>query len=778
MLFLSDSKKNKIVADYLDTLNDAQRLAVENLEGPMLVIAGAGSGKTRVLTYRIVHLINNGVDPFNILSLTFTNKAAKEMKQRVAMQVGSSDARNLWMGTFHSVFAKILRIEGHRLGFPQNYTIYDSQDAERVIRGIITDMNLDKDIYKPKQVVGRISSFKNSLITVRAYYNNPELQEADAAAMRPRTGEIYKEYVDRCFRAGAMDFDDLLLRTNELLNRFPEVLALYQDRFRYIMVDEYQDTNHSQYSIVRALAAKFENLCVVGDDAQSIYGFRGANVKNILEFKKDYPNMKTFKLEQNYRSSDTIVQAANNVIANNRDQLEKEVFTANELGEPIRVVRTITDSEEGKYVANTIFNTVMDQGLDWSDFAILYRTNMQSRALEDALRRKDMPYRIYGGLSFYQRKEIKDVLAYFRLMINNKDEEALRRIINFPARGIGKTTMDRLTIASRENSMSMFEVIQRAPQMNLGINAGTLRKLDAFVLMIKSFEVQLKTMDAFKIAEIVVKTTGMVKELQKDSTPEGVARLDNVQELVNSIKKFTEDQAEQADGDASLTTFMEDVALLTDADKEDPNDTNKVSLMTVHTSKGLEFPHVFIVGMEEELFPSGMSINTRSELEEERRLFYVAVTRAEKQAYLSYTQSRYRWGKVSEAEPSRFIEEIGDEFLNYTTPKVRLSRSLSVNGDLIGGGSLRREKPKSGTPPTKQKRVIRKLKPVNSAVSGNENLFGSQLIKGNIVKHAQFGLGEVLMVEGTDVNKKASIRFEKGGLKKMLLKFSKLEVIR
>ena len=765
------------MADYLDSLNEAQRVAVENLKGPMLVIAGAGSGKTRVLTYRIVHLINNGIDPFNILSLTFTNKAAKEMKQRIAMQVGRSEAKNLWMGTFHSVFAKILRFEGHRLGFPQNYTIYDAQDAERVIRGIITDMNLDKDIYKPKQVMGRISSFKNSLITVKAYYNNPELQEGDAAAMRPRTGEIYKEYVDRCFRAGAMDFDDLLLRTNELLNRFPEVLAQYQDRFRYIMVDEYQDTNHSQYSIVRALAAKFENLCVVGDDAQSIYGFRGANVKNILEFKKDYPDMKTFKLEQNYRSSNNIVQAANNIIANNRDQLEKDVWTSNNDGEQIKVVRTVTDSEEGKYVASTIFDTAMDMGLDWSDFAILYRTNMQSRALEDALRRRDMPYRIFGGLSFYQRKEIKDVLAYFRLMINHKDEEALRRIINFPARGIGKTTMDRLTIASRENTIPIFQVIQQAPQMSLGINAGTLRKLEAFVLMIKSFKAQLETMDAFQISESVVKTTGMVKELQKDSTPEGVARLDNVQELINSIKKFTEDQAEQADGDASLTTFMEDVALLTDADKEDPNDTNKVSLMTVHTSKGLEFPHVFIVGMEEELFPSGMSINTRSELEEERRLFYVAVTRAETQAYLSYTQSRYRWGKVTEAEPSRFIEEIGDEYLEFTTPRSRRSRALGANNGLVGGESLRSAKPKSGTPPERQARTVRKLKPVNSIPSDNSGSAAASLVKGNIVKHSQFGLGEVIMMEGSGANQKASIRFEKG-IKKMLLKFSKLEVVR
>jgi len=767
------------LADYLDTLNEAQRLAVENLEGAMLVIAGAGSGKTRVLTYRIVHLMNNGVDPFNILALTFTNKAAKEMKVRIAAQVGKSEAKNLWMGTFHSVFAKILRSEGHKLGFPSNYTIYDAQDAERVIRGIIKDMVLDKDVYKSKQVLNRISSFKNSLITVRAYNNNPELQEADAAAMRPRIGEIYKEYIDRCFKASAMDFDDLLLRTNELLTKFPEVLAKYQDRYRYIMVDEYQDTNHSQYLIVKALAAKFENLCVVGDDAQSIYGFRGANVKNILNFQKDYPDMKMFRLEQNYRSTNNIVQAANNVIANNRDQLEKDVWTSNGAGEKIKVVRTVTDSEEGKFVASNIFETRFENNLEYSDFAILYRTNMQSRALEDALRKMDMPYRIYGGLSFYQRKEIKDLLSYFRLIINHNDEEALRRIINFPARGIGQTTMDKLTISARELGKSIFSTIENASNINIGINAGTLRKLDAFVQMIKSFKAQSKTDNAFVIAENVVKSTGLVKEMQKDSTPEGVMKLDNVQELINSIKEFTENQKELADENSLLDTFMEDVALLTDADKDDPNDTNKVSLMTIHTSKGLEFPYVFIVGMEEDLFPSGMSINTRSELEEERRLFYVAVTRAEKQAYLSYTRSRYRWGKITDAEPSRFIEEIGDEYLEYTMPKSRRSRSIGSNIDRenIGGEYLRSTKPKSGTPPKKETaRSVRKLKPVNN-LQGDANLFNGKLNKGNMVQHDRFGTGEVVMIEGVGVNQKATIKFQGVGLKKLLLKFAKLEVI-
>lgn len=766
------------MADYLDTLNEAQRLAVINLEGPMLVIAGAGSGKTRVLTYRIVHLMNNGVDPFNILALTFTNKAAKEMKKRIATQVGSADAKNLWMGTFHSVFAKILRIDGHRLGYPQNYTIYDAQDAERVIKAIIKDMMLDKDIYKSKQILNRISSFKNSLITVKSYFQHPEIQEADAAAMRPRTGEIYREYVDRCFKASAMDFDDLLLRTNELLNLFPEVLAKYQDKFRYIMVDEYQDTNHSQYLIVKALAARFENICVVGDDAQSIYAFRGANVRNILNFQKDYANMKMFKLEQNYRSSSNIVQAANSVISNNRDQLKKDVWTINDKGEKIKIIRTITDNEEGRYVADTIKNTVEEKQLPWDNFAILYRTNMQSRALEDALRKKDIPYRIYSGLSFYQRKEIKDLLSYFRLIVNHNDEEALWRIINFPARGIGKTTMDKLVIASKEHGLSLFETIEDIANLKLSINAGTIRKLNAFTNMIKAFKIQSETENAFVIAENVVKNTGMVKELQKDHSPDGVMRLDNVQELINSIKVFTETQKEIADSDDLIATFLEDVALLTDADKDD-NDTNKVSLMTIHTSKGLEFPHVFIVGMEEELFPSGMSINTRSELEEERRLFYVAITRAEKQVYLSFTQSRYRWGKISEAEPSRFIEEIDDEYLEYDFPKSRVSRALgSSNKGLNISSNLRVSKPISGTPPKNniQQRHIRKLKPINSAHKINPHSLN--LKKGNIVKHDRFGIGEVISIEGTGDSYKASINFNEAGLKNLLLKFAKLEIIK
>ncbi|MGA9588695.1 MAG: UvrD-helicase domain-containing protein, partial [Salegentibacter sp.] len=649
---------------YLAELNEAQRAPVLQKDGAMIVIAGAGSGKTRVLTYRIAYLMSQGVDPFNILSLTFTNKAAREMKHRIAKIVGNSEAKNLWMGTFHSIFAKILRFEADKLGYPSNFTIYDTQDSQSVIRAIIKDMRLDKDVYKYKQVYSRISSYKNSLITVKAYFQNPELQEADAMSKKPRLGEIYKEYVNRCFKAGAMDFDDLLLKTNELLNRFPEVLQKYQNRFRYILVDEYQDTNHSQYLIVKALSDKFQNICVVGDDAQSIYAFRGANINNILNFQKDYENVQMYRLEQNYRSTRNIVNAANSIIDKNKTKLEKVVWTDNEEGPKIVVNRLLTDGEEGRFVASSIFENKMQNQLPNGDFAILYRTNAQSRAMEDALRKKDIPYRIYGGLSFYQRKEIKDVLAYLRLLINPKDEEALKRVINYPARGIGQTTMDRLSIAANQYGKSIFEVIENLDHLDLKINKSTRNKLDNFVNMIKHFSILNENADAFTVADTVTKKTGLVQELKKDGTPEGIARIENIEELLNGIRDFVEGQKELADATGSLSEFLEDVALATDMDK-DTSDEDRVALMTIHLAKGLEFPYVYIVGMEEDLFPSAMSMNTRSELEEERRLFYVALTRAEKQAYLTYTQSRYRWGKLVDAEPSRFIEEIDDQYTDY-----------------------------------------------------------------------------------------------------------------
>lgn len=768
---------------YLAELNDAQRAPVLQKDGAMIVIAGAGSGKTRVLTYRIAYLMSQGVDPFNILSLTFTNKAAREMKHRISKIVGASEAKNLWMGTFHSIFAKILRMEADKLGYPSNFTIYDTQDSQSVIRAIIKDMRLDKDVYKYKQVYSRISSFKNSLITVKAYFQNPELQEADAMSKKPRLGEIYKAYVERCFKAGAMDFDDLLLKTNELLNRFPEVLQKYQNRFRYILVDEYQDTNHSQYLIVKALSDKFQNICVVGDDAQSIYAFRGANINNILNFQKDYEGVQLYRLEQNYRSTKNIVNAANSIIDKNKTKLEKIVWTANDDGPKIIVNRLLNDGEEGRFVASSIFENKMQNQMNNGDFAILYRTNAQSRAMEDALRKRDIPYRIYGGLSFYQRKEIKDVIYYLRLLINSKDDEALKRVINYPARGIGQTTMDRLSIAANQYGKSVFEIIENLDHLDLKINKSTRTKLENFVNMIKHFTILSENADAFTVADTVTKKTGLVQELKKDGTPEGIARIENIEELLNGIKDFVEGQRELADATGSLAEFLEDVALATDMDK-DTADEDRVALMTIHLAKGLEFPYVYIVGMEEDLFPSGMSMNTRSELEEERRLFYVALTRAEKQAYLTYTQSRYRWGKLVDAEPSRFIEEIEGQYLDYMIPQDDYKFKPLIDTDIFGEvdkSKYRQTKPKSGTPPPAHKPTedqLRKLRKLRPAAAQPEKATNSiQLMEGNEVEHLRFGKGKVLKIEGVGQDKKAEISFENGGIKKLLLRFAKLKLL-
>ena len=768
---------------YLEQLNDAQRAPVLQKDGAMIVIAGAGSGKTRVLTFRIAYLMSQGVDAFNILALTFTNKAAREMKNRISKIVGASEAKNLWMGTFHSIFAKILRFEADKLGYPSNFTIYDTQDSQSVIRSVIKEMNLDKDVYKYKQVYSRISSYKNSLITVKAYFNNPELMEADAMAKMPRLGDIYKSYVDKCFKAGAMDFDDLLLKTNELLTRFPDVLAKYQNRFRYILVDEYQDTNHSQYLIVRALSDRFQNICVVGDDAQSIYAFRGANINNILNFQKDYDEVKVFRLEQNYRSTKNIVNAANNIIEKNKTRLEKVVWTANDEGNKILVNRTMTDGDEGRFVASSIFENKMNHQLKDGDFAVLYRTNAQSRAIEDALRKKDIPYRIYGGLSFYQRKEIKDVLAYLRLVLNPKDEEALKRVINYPARGIGETTIEKLIVAANHYKRSVFEVMKNIEKIDLKINSGTKAKLQDFVTMIESFQVLNEGYDAFQISEHVAKKTGLLQELKKDGTPEGIARIENIEELLNGMRDFVEEQKEIADATGSLSEFMEDVALATDFDN-DKGDGDRVALMTVHLAKGLEFPYVYIVGMEEDLFPSAMSMNTRSELEEERRLFYVALTRAEKQAYLTYTQSRYRWGKLIDAEPSRFIEEIDEGFLEYLTPITENRYKPLLDADIfdeVDHSKLRLKKPVAGSPPKgpteEQLRKLRRLKPVTSDTDKNFNAKDANLNEGTLVEHVRFGKGKILKIEGVGADTKAEIDFENGGLKKLLLRFAKLKVI-
>ncbi|PQJ81795.1 ATP-dependent helicase [Polaribacter glomeratus] len=769
---------------YLNTLNEAQKQAVIQKDGPMIIIAGAGSGKTRVLTYRIAHLMQQGVDSFNILSLTFTNKAAKEMKARIAGVVGASEAKNLWMGTFHSVFARILRSEADKLGFPSNFTIYDTQDSVRLITSIIKEMNLDKERYKAKQILGRISSFKNSLITVRAYFNSSDLQEADLHASRPKVGEIYKEYVDRCFKSGAMDFDDLLLRTNELLARFPEVLAKYQSRFKYIMVDEYQDTNHSQYIIVRSLADKFENICVVGDDSQSIYSFRGANIQNILNFQKDYPNVKTFKLEQNYRSTKNIVNAANSVIARNKTKLDKEVWTSNDDGDSINVMRTISDGEEGRFVAQSIWENQMNHQLSPDDFCILYRTNSQSRAIEDALRKKGINYKIYGGISFYQRKEIKDILSYLRILINPNDEEAFKRIINYPARGIGATTIDKLTIAANHYKKSIFEIVKYIDKIDISINSGTKNKLQNFMNMMLRLQIESQTKNAFEIAEIVVKQAQLIKDLEKEGTPESVSKVENVQELLNGIKDFITDKIEQGE-DASLTTFLEDVALATDFDANKDDDKPSVSLMTIHQSKGLEYMYVYIVGLEENLFPSAMSMNTRSELEEERRLFYVALTRAEKVAYLTYAQTRYRWGKLVDAEPSRFLEEIDDQYLHYLTPKtinpiINNFIDKSIFDDAPKG--IRFQKPiqrkKMDRDLVKKKEIVipKNMKKV-SQTTAKTNLFDENVVVGNIVEHNRFGTGEVISLEGSGPNKKAEIKFGTVGKKKLLLQFAKLRVI-
>lgn len=782
------------MSSYIDQLNDAQKKAVLATEGPMMVIAGAGSGKTRVLTFRIAHLLEKGVDSFQILSLTFTNKAAREMKDRIAKIVGESEAKNLWMGTFHSVFARILRIEGERLGYPSNFTIYDSEDSLKVISQLIKENNLDKDIYKPKSVQGRISNYKNNLITPKAYQNRPDIQEADTSARMPMMGQLYTAYTERCFRAGAMDFDDLLLKTNELLHRFPDVLAKYQERFKYILVDEYQDTNHSQYLIVKALAAKYENVCVVGDDAQSIYAFRGANIRNILNFQKDYPDAKTFKLEQNYRSTKNIVQAANSIIAKNRDQLEKDVWTSNESGERIIVHKAVSDSDEGNWVASNIFELHQQNRESWNAFSILYRTNSQSRAFEDALRKRNIPYRIYGGLSFYQRKEIKDLLAYFRLAINFNDEEAFRRVINYPARGIGDTTLARLTNIANDQSKSIWEISENIYLYPTGINKPTQQRILDFVEQIKSYAVLTAKHNAFDVAAHIAKTSGLIKTFSEDKTPEGVSRYENIQELLNGIKDFTEQQEQIEDGDATLPYFLQDIALMTDADKDDPEDMNKVNLMTIHLAKGLEFPYVYIVGMEENLFPSMMSMNTRADLEEERRLFYVALTRAEKQAFLTYAHVRYRWGKLIDCEPSRFIEEIDEKFLDIRVPEFGgfysppdeiknafdppANKVVSRGDDNFGGRPKfeKKSKPQPARKPVPPK-MNQKLTSMASARSGSnrDETNTPDLNSGDRVVHDRFGMGTVKEINGTGADRKAIIQFDNAGEKRLLLKFAKLQ---
>ena len=773
--------------DYLKGLNEPQYEAVTTLQGPLMVLAGAGSGKTRVLTMRIAHLITNGIDPFNILALTFTNKAAKEMKLRIAKVVGEGNAKSLWMGTFHSVFARILRSEAHYLGFPSNFTIYDTQDSLNVLKKVLKDLNIDQELYKPKKVQARISSYKNNLITVRAYQNNPELIEADERANMKYIGQIYEKYVEQCFRNGAMDFDDLLLRTNELLTRFPEVLAKYQDRFRYILVDEYQDTNHSQYLIVKALSSKFENICVVGDDAQSIYSFRGANIYNILNFKKDYPDAKTVSLEQNYRSTQNIVNAANVVIARNKEQFKKNVFSDNEVGEKIKVFRALSDADEANFVANNIWEQHNANQRKFTDFAILYRTNSQTRAFEDALRRKNIPYRVFGGLSFYQRKEIKDLVAYLRLLVNENDSEALLRVINYPTRGIGETTQNKLIVFADSQNVSLANVLDNlgiyAP--HLGFNNGVISKLADFWSMIKAFQVMLKTENVYTVAMEVAQRSGLIKFLKDDQTPEGISRVENVQELMNSMQGFIEEQQQLEDGDPSLSSFLENIALSTDQDKKSENE-DQVSLMTIHLSKGLEFPVVHLVGLEENLFPSFMSSSTREELEEERRLFYVALTRAEKQVFFSYAVSRFQWGKITDAEPSRFLSEVDEEYIEFLNPVVesRFVNKSGLSSDIFGDNFSEprffKKAEKKKLPSSEEPKLLpKKLKPVSSAKIINPSGNSSQDIEvGDRVRHDRFGVGEVVFLDGTDPeNIKAKVKFVTEGEKNLILKFAKLTKI-
>ena len=755
--------------DYLQKLNPVQRNAVMHSAGPVMVIAGAGSGKTRVLTYRIAHLLKSGIFPHNILSLTFTNKASKEMRNRIAQIVGESSARMLWMGTFHSVFSKILRFESDKLNYPSNFTIYDTDDSKSLVRSLIKELKLDKDIYKVGTIRNRISSLKNNFITPVGYSNKHELKQQDKIAKRTEFGRIYQMYVQRCEKASAMDFDDLLLKTYQLLENHTDILLKYQEKFKYILIDEYQDTNHVQYLIIKKLAALNENICIVGDDAQSIYAFRGANIQNILNFKVDYPNYKTYKLEQNYRSTSTIVEAANSIIKKNERQIEKNVWTCNTKGDKIIVVKTGSDNDEGRLVANTNSDVQMRNQAHYKDFAILYRTNAQSRSLEESLRKMNIPYKIYGGLSFYQRKEIKDLLAYYRLVINPNDEEAFKRIINYPTRGIGSTTIQRLNVFANEHNKTIWEIISHLEKSEIIINKGTQKKLQEFALMINNFITRSKHYDAHTIAEEIVKKTGLFNNLYADKSPEGVSRFENIQELLSGIKDFSE-TAEQ--GLNKLPNFMEDVALLTDQDKENDNDFNKVTLMTVHAAKGLEFPYIFVVGLEENLFPSMMSGESQENLEEERRLFYVAITRAKKRLFLSFASTRFKWGQLCDCQPSRFIGEIDDKFLekHELTPKKKeyVSNRIYIK-------TKHKEKPYS--PTNKKFFTPRNLTNINRAknISINESDL-SKIKTGMQVKHGRFGEGKVIAISGNGSNKKATVFFIGIGQKELLLKFAKLEI--
>jgi DNA helicase-2/ATP-dependent DNA helicase PcrA len=754
--------------DYLQGLNPEQQAAVKQINGPVMIIAGAGSGKTRVITYRVAHLIRNGVDAFNILVLTFTNKAAREMRERINHVVGT-DAKNIWMGTFHSVFAKLLRVEADKIGYPNNFTIYDTDDSKSVLRAILKEMSLDDKLYNANFVHNRISAAKNNLVSWQEYQKNEQIQADDFSSGRGMLGTIYQNYVNRCFRAGAMDFDDLLFKTNELLKNHPDVLNKYQHKFKYLMVDEYQDTNFSQYLIVKRLAAVNENLCVVGDDAQSIYAFRGANIQNILNFEKDYPDLKIFKLEQNYRSTQNIVNVANSIIANNKEQLKKNVFSEKESGDKIKVMRAFSDNEEGKLVAESILQERSTKGLKWHDFAILYRTNAQSRSMEEALRKLGTPYKIYGGLSFYQRKEIKDLIAYFRLTFNPNDEEALKRVINYPRRGIGDTTIDRIIVSADQHNITPWEAIIDPVKY---LDGRTSASVGAFATMIQSFQVITKTLSAYDAALHIAQHSGLLKDLYEDKSVEGLNRYENIQELLNGIKEFAEREDIEEKG---LDVFMQDIALLTNDDKDNDPNADTVSLMTIHSSKGLEFPQVYVVGLEENLFPSQMSLNSRSDLEEERRLFYVATTRAENKLTLSYATSRFKFGTLINCEPSRFLDEIDARYLELDFTAKPVSSNNPFFDDERSEWSKRGDTFSKPKPPVvKTTSVLAKahVPTVGFAPSDTSNL---QV--GMEVEHERFGFGKVISLEGNKPDIKATIFFKEIGQKQLLLKFAKLRII-
>ncbi len=750
--------------NFLNELNDSQRAAVECTQGPALVIAGAGSGKTRVLTYRIAQLLSQGVPAYKILALTFTNKAAREMQKRIAELVGSEIAANLWMGTFHSIFSKILRFEADKLGYTSSFTIYDTQDSKNLIKAIVKDMKLDDKVYKPNVILGRISMAKNNLIVAQSYAQNNRILTEDTAGKRPLIGEIYKQYQQRCKQSDTMDFDDLLLQTNILFRDHPEILEKYQEKFNYILVDEYQDTNYSQYLIVKKLSEKHRNICVVGDDAQSIYSFRGARIENILNFKNDYPDYKLFKLEQNYRSTTTIVDAANSVISKNKEQIPKKTFSENEEGEKIKVMRALSDKEEGFQVTNEIFKLANYEQQEYSDFAILYRTNAQSRILEEALRKRNIPYKIYGGQSFYQRKEIKDLLAYFRLSVNQNDEEALKRIINYPRRGIGDSTVEKLREIALKYQVSMWTVLCNLNKVADAFNSGTLAKLSKFAAMIDRFREQVPNENAYDIAYVIARTSGIIDDLSTDETPEGVSRKENIQELLNGIKDFSETAYKEGKDD-KLPAFLEGVALLTDQDGEKEGDQNKVTLMTIHSSKGLEFSNVFLAGMEEELFPAQQCVASPSALEEERRLFYVALTRAERRIFLSYATTRYKNGQVVSSRPSRFIAEIDQEYLDGYIPLREEPSGFKFR--TASGNPVSRTAPITiqRKPTVEVPEIDRsKLRPIDS----------NQIVPGMVIFHPTFGAGKVVNIEGLGVQKKAKVLFAEGGARVLLLKFAKL----